>query len=275
MKRWIALLIAATSLAVCPGEGQTLDETFAFAEQQLAAGEDHAAEKAFKRVIFFDRQARHRARCVEALAYLSEKKGELTEALNYLDQAYYLTTDEQRQFDYQIRRVQIYLQTNQWQRALAEVYQLDDSYAQERALLYEGYCQYMLRDFEAAAGAFDGLLTSEMLSKHLAKARRIETLNPKFYQTMSYILPGSGQILLGDVKESLNSLLLNGGLAALFIHTANRLSFFDAVLSVVPWFYRYYAGGAKLTKTLAMEKKAKRHRENLAEMVQAIQEKDP
>ena len=104
----------------------------------------------------------------------------------------------------------------------------------------------------------------------LEKARKIEKLNPKFYQTLSYILPGSGQILLGDVKESFNSLLLNGGLAVLFIHTANRLSFFDAVLSVVPWFYRYYAGGAKLTRTLALEKKDKRHRQNLAEIVQAV-----
>ena len=267
--KWILLFVVATHSSYLGG--QTLEQTFDFAESQYQLGWFDRAEKAYKRVLFFDQENQYRGRCMEILAELAQKKGDFTDALNYLDQAYFLSQDEEEQNRFQLQRIQIFIATDQMQKALAEVYQTDLSFDSIRLRIYEAYCQYWLKDFDEVTVLLTGMLDQKTVERFINRAEKIEKMNPNFYQTMSYIFPGLGQILLGDVKQSVNSMLLNGGLAVLFIHTARRLSFFDAVISVIPWFYRYYNGGAKLTKQLAQEKKKKRHQKHLKELLQKIE----
>lgn len=248
----------------------TLSETFEFAEEQYEQGWFDRAERTYKRVLFFDVQNEYRGRCMEVLADLAMKKDRYHEALNYLDQAYFLTEDHHLKSAFQLDRIKIFIQTDQMQKALAEIYQTSAGFDENRTKLYEGYCHYWLKDFEAAKISFSDLIETNELLRAIQQAEKIERMNPKFYQTMSYIIPGFGQILLGDVKQSLNSLLLNGGLAVLFINTARRLSFFDGAIAVLPWFQRYYSGGAKLTRQLALDKKKKRHQRNLQKMLDQI-----
>ncbi len=268
--KWIILSIVATSSWVAIA-AQTLEQTFNYAEQQLALGWNDRAEKAYKRVLFFDTENRFRGQCMEALADLALEKDQYQDALNYLDQAYFLSRDLQQQNEYQTKRIRIYLETNQVQKALTEIYQTDETFDTSRIKVYEAYCQYWLKDFDAMEAALQGLMSTAELSQIRKRAEKIERMNPKFYQTMSYLIPGLGQVLLGDLGQSVNSMLLSAGLATLFIHTAKRLTFFDAVISVIPWFYRYYSGGAKLTRQLAIEKKMQRHKENVQDLLTKIQ----
>ena len=268
----IALSIAVIISCLVRLPGQSLSETFLFANEQLAQGWTKSAEKAFKRVLFFDTDNKYRGRCMEVLANLALEQGKYQDALNYLDQAYFLATDAAEANDFQTKRIQIYIETNQIQKALSEIYQTDETFDTMRIKLYEGYCQYWLRDFDAMALAMHGILDPVLIQDFKAKGERIERMNPRFYQTMSYIFPGLGQLLLGEVKQSANSLVLSAALATLFIETARRLTLFDAIISVVPWFYRYYSGGAKLTLQLAEEKKKRRHEKNLKNMLSAIKD---
>jgi tetratricopeptide (TPR) repeat protein len=255
---------------------QNLAETFELAEMQYAQRNFVFAEKTYKRVLYFDSENQYRGQSMEKLAHIALANGQLQEALNYFDQAYFSLKNPQQQINIQFTRVQIFIRLHAWQKALAELYQIDSADDEQRALLYEGYCQYQLKDFDAAQMVFSAMLNNanaqSSLDAFFQDARKIEKMNPKTYQVLSYFIPGLGQILLGDAKSSMNSTFLNTALALLFIDTANKLSLFDATLSVIPWFYRYYAGGAKLTKDLAITKKYKRHQENLAAIIDYLEQ---
>jgi tetratricopeptide (TPR) repeat protein len=271
--KWIKQFIIVTSFAQT-GLGQNLQQTFEFGQQQFDQNHWQIAEKTFHRVLFFDEENIYRAECLRGLAVISKLNGDETAALNYLDQLYFISKDPEIQSDLQFDRIQIFIEQHEFQKALAELYQIESDIAPFRLALYEGYCQYMLHDFVATEQAFETLcktpIEKEALAKFLLEAEKIEKFNPKTFQILSYFIPGLGQILLGDTKSSLNSLLLNGGLVVLFIDTARKLSLFDATLSVLPWFYRYYTGGVKVTKDLAIERKENLHKQNLANMIHVM-----
>lgn len=268
----IKVLWIVISLGICPvSKSQNIDETYRYALEQYDLGNQRAAEKAFERVLYFDHDNTYRSACILKLSEIASSAKDQLTTLNYLDQAYFLTDDVQQQLDIQFERVRIFIRLQDYQKALAELYQMNADLQTERVALYEGYCQYMLKDFLAAESAFNVLCDNpsqkEALSKLIVRAEKIEKINPQTYQILSYILPGFGQILLGDTKNSLNSVLLNGVLVVLFIDTARKLSLFDASISVLPWLFRYYSGGAKLTKQLAVEKKEAKHQENLMKLI--------
>ena len=274
--KWIRLFIIVTSLTQANAFTQNLSQTFAFGQYQFDQSQWQEAEKTFKRVLFFDTQNVYRSECLQRLARISTLDGDLMSTLNYLDQLYFIAEDPTVQAGLQFDRIKIFIEQREFQKALAEIYQVDSEIGPTRIALYEGYCQYMLRDFVTARSAFEHLCTtseaSESLDKYLLEAEKIEKINPKTYQILSYFIPGLGQILLGDTKNSLNSLVLNGALVMLFIDTARKLSLFDATLSVVPWFYRYYTGGVDVTRDLAIKRKENLHKQNLAQMIQVLTE---
>ena len=273
--KWMSVSLIVISLAFgWTAAGQTLGQTYQFALQQFEMGNQHEAEKAFKRVLFFDSENAYRSSCLLKLAEIAANKKDNLGSLNYLDQAYFQTDDQDLQFNIQIDRIRILIETREFNKALAEIYQMDSKSQVERIALYEGYCHYMLSDFTSAEAAFSLLCHTDAqkadLGSLILEAGKIEKINPKTYQVLSYIMPGLGQILLGDLKNSLNSVFLNGGLIILFIDTAKKLSLFDASISVVPWLFRYYSGGAKVTMNLAEQKKQSKHEQNLSRFINSL-----
>lgn len=272
--KWIKILCLVISSCHLNVSAQNLAQTYQFAVNQLDLGNRDVAEKAFKRVLFFDQENQYRTECLLKLAEISDSSDDQLTTLNYLDQAYFQTSDPHLQNTIQFDRVKIFIETSAYQKALAELYQIDTEIYPDRVSLYEGYCHYMLRDFLSAEAAFSLLChtpESKMkLADLIAKAHQIEKINPKTYEVVSYLLPGLGQIILGDARNSVNSILLNGTLIVLFIDTARKLSFFDATISVLPWLFRYYTGGAKLTRNLALQKKIEKHEDNLMRIIKTI-----
>ena len=272
--KWIKILCLVISSCHLNVSAQNLAQTYQFAVDQYALGNRNVAEKAFKRVLFFDRENQYRTECLLKLAEISDSSDDQLTTLNYLGQAYFQTSDPYLQNTIQFNRVKIFIETSAYQKALAELYQIDTEIYPDRVSLYEGYCHYMLRDFLSAEAAFGTLCrtpASKMeLTDLISKGLQIEKLNPKTYEIISYLFPGLGQIILGDARNSVNSILLNGTLVVLFIDTARKLSFFDATISVLPWLFRYYTGGAKLTRSLALQKKGEKHEENLMQIIKTI-----
>jgi hypothetical protein len=77
---------------------------------------------------------------------------------------------------------------------------------------------------------------------------------PKKARILSTILPGLGQLYAGDIKNGINSFILTGGLIVLGINTAINLTLLDALMTVAPWFQRYYMGGYNRAENIAAEK---------------------
>ncbi len=271
MKRLTAPLVLIISIWGQPLNAQDLHQTYELTRWHLALGEFDAAESLMKRLLYFDSDHVYRKFCLLEMSRLSRSRGNTQVALNYLDQVYFLETDLVQQRALAIERVSILIELTDFQRALAEIYQVDWDNDRGAGALFEGFCLYMLGEFQQAHTVFLTLCVSEdcssQVNKYLKKANKIDKMKPTLYQTLSHILPGSGQLLLGDAGNSLNSLMLTGGLITLFVYSAQSLSLFDASLAILPWFYRYYTGGAKLTRQLVYDKKAAKHRRNLSDLL--------
>jgi len=83
----------------------------------------------------------------------------------------------------------------------------------------------------------------------------------------SLLIPGSGQLLFGNANEALKSVTVNGGFATLMYFVYTEYGLIDASLSVLPWFMRYYLGGAFRAEKLAIDKKQEMHEKIFREVV--------
>ena len=68
------------------------------------------------------------------------------------------------------------------------------------------------------------------------------------------VLPGSGQVYSGNFSSGLNSLLLTTTALSVFTIISIRYSALDAILSVFPYYQRYYVGGVVNAINFAEEK---------------------
>ncbi len=94
-------------------------------------------------------------------------------------------------------------------------------------------------------------------NKYISKAKKINKKNPKTAMWLSVFIPGAGQAYAGNYPEAANSALLNLATTALYFFVVQQYSLLDAVLSVLPWWHRYYIGGfTKAKKLVASQKKA-------------------
>jgi hypothetical protein len=123
------------------------------------------------------------------------------------------------------------------------------------------------RDFAEAVLRFakEEYAASEVLFKSLVnnstevdvlfeKNRKVDKISPKRAKIMSMIIPGLGQLYVGDIKNGLNSFILSVGLFSLGVRSAIINNPLDAAISTLPWFQRYYQGGFKKAELIAMAK---------------------
>jgi len=76
---------------------------------------------------------------------------------------------------------------------------------------------------------------------HLEK--KIRRTNPKVASALSMVIPGSGQVYSGNLSSGINSLLLTTTALSIFTIISFRYSPIEAILSVFPYYQRYYIGG--------------------------------
>ena len=82
---------------------------------------------------------------------------------------------------------------------------------------------------------------------------------------LSIILPGSGQVYSGDLKDGLNSLLLLSGL--FYLGTSGSLI---NPVAIFPFFYRYYIGGILNAKQTAGEKRKEKQYDYYANLKEIL-----
>ncbi len=91
----------------------------------------------------------------------------------------------------------------------------------------------------------------------MRQAERVAKKNPKTARVLSMILPGAGQFYAGDIKNGLNSLLLNALLGFWFVTTGLAYTFVDAAATVTPWLFRYYGGGIRRAGEIVEKKEGR------------------
>ncbi|RMG57183.1 MAG: tetratricopeptide repeat protein [Bacteroidetes bacterium] len=263
----LGLLLALIGTGRLPA--QTLPQTLAFAEAQLALGQYETAIKAYRRVLYFGGDSVGSA-VFAPLADCYLATGQARQAQRYFNLAYAQTRDDSLRNELLFRKVAALLLAGQ--DGLAEVdllsVQANTPYFRQKLAFYEGVTAFQREDFDRAERAFLQAIDSvafpgspQVVRRLFAEQARLRRFNPRKVRWMSVFLPGLGQLYVGEYRYAANSLLLTGGLMALFGYVFVNLSLIDALFSVMPWFQRYYIGGYQHAYRLAEEKiQGERHR---------------
>lgn len=240
---------------------QTLEETFALANQLHAASRFQEARKMYQRIVFFDADSEY-PEAIQSLGDLHMMDGNPDEALIAYKKAVLLSRDNLQAIQGKCRAL---ISLGRSQEALLEIYQIDTLANASAPQVYHfllGTAQFSLQNMDEAQKHFRHLLKGqpEQLEKLDALAtewHKIDDLNPKGRKLLSYLLPGLGQASIGEFGEAANSILVNAGFYYLFISMIRATAWLDAVLLAYPWFSRYYHGGAARAYRLTKAKKAR------------------
>lgn len=265
LKRFFFLCWISTAGAL---SAQTTDQALVFAREQLAAGNQELAIKTYQRVLFFS-GTRHRDECQRQLAALHAVSGNYDKAIYYCDLLYQSASNDSLRYEALFSKTGLLMVQNQYKKALLELLSLPKSIPEpwmSRKRLYLGAAHFGIRDFDAAREdllplfAADDLEGKKEFERLMRQAERAARKNPKTARWLSTFLPGAGQFYAGDIKNGLNSLLLNAALGYWFVATAISFTVVDAAASISPWLFRYYGGGIKRAGDIVQRKKEEKLR---------------
>lgn len=192
--------------------------------------------------------------------------------------AYNVEPNDSIRKELSFKRALIFTLQENYNDAFAELLSLEDSlsdYFAKRRSFYYGIIHLENDSISASKTNFINALNSndslsikktDSLFRHFHPHRP----SPLVAKTLSVFLPGLGQLYVGDYKNSINSILLTGAIAAVFINVGLKYTLFDAMVGVLPHFQRYYLGGIKKVGTAALEKQKAKKEKLLQSMLEVF-----
>ncbi|MBN2520461.1 MAG: hypothetical protein JXB17_08155 [Bacteroidales bacterium] len=272
LKTYLTIILIISNL-VCV-LGQTVEETFNYANIQYKAKNFELAIPAYRRILFFDENRFNRETYLQ-LAHCYFELGIGDKAHYYYDIAYNIAEDDSIKAIIIFQKTLLYLLSGENKYARVEIENLKNIENEEimnRSNFYKGVVYYK-NDFISDSKEFF-LSNSKFSEKEKATIDSlfveydlISRINPQAARYLSAIVPGSGQLYTGHYNEALNSFLLTAAFFVLFQYTAINYSLLDAALAVLPWYQRYFMGGTEQAANLAINKIEKRKSEVLNEII--------
>jgi hypothetical protein len=244
---------------------QTFEETIKFADLQFSQANYQLAVKEYQRALFFG-NGRSTDYLYRQIANAFFKNQQFEQANYFYDISYKTATNDSIKKELIFNKSQSYLLSGDFQKSVYELTSLDSNlslYFINKRNFYFAVSYFGLEDFKKSEIYFLNLTegrpeAKQAIQKLFNSKKKLYRPNPKTAKTLSRILPGSGQIYSGDIKNGLNSIILTGGLALLGVHMYNEYSLFDSFMSVFPWFLRYYQGGYNKAYEIAKRKRTVR-----------------
>ncbi len=257
---------------------QTADETMHLAKQYFDAGNYLAAIKSYQRVNFFDPDRAYQ--CKERIAQSYFQLADFDQAAAYFDQAYYVQQSDSLRNEMILQKTLCLVKQRNYQASLVELLSLTEvSSAQQkyRRDLYLALAYFGVEKFDKSKTQFERLLSEDdslrlgRLEDLFEKNEKVSKLNPDTAKWLSIFIPGAGQMYAGDWNAGINSLLLNAALLFALVNTAVTYTFWDAFISVFPWYYRYYTGGIENAEVSVKKQKQKRRARIYEEILQVLE----
>ena len=257
MKNWIIYLISL--LYTTTLTGQKKEESFQLALENFHSENYDLCIPYFKRIAFFESDN------ITNLNYLAESYSKIKSydnALVHYSLMYNLLSNDSLKNEVCFEMAKCYMSQEKYDYAEIEILNIKEvnKYFKSRKnyylfliYLYKGEIElsknYFLNISEFSASKINQVQSS---FSHLEK--KIRRTNPKVASVLSMLIPGSGQMFYGNFSSGINSLLLTTTALTVFTIISIRYSYIDAILSVFPYYQRYYIGGVINTINFAEEK---------------------
>ncbi|CAH0996890.1 hypothetical protein EMA8858_03025 [Emticicia aquatica] len=266
MKNILLILLIFSAKIV---HSQTIKQSFDFANQLFEKKDYSGASITYRRVIYFDKTDEFRKECYKNIADCLFETQQFDEAADYYELAFFQQKSDSTKAEVLFRKLACFLVLNNFEYAEVELLNLPNNLTIEqgrRKVFYGAILNFSTEKYDLAKEQFLSLLdkndieTQKKVEELFIKNEKINKLSPKKAKIMSMILPGLGQFYGGDIKNGTNSILLTAGIATWGVLAAIKsASPFDALITMVPWFQRYYTGGYKKAEQIAInQKKARR-----------------
>lgn len=235
------------------------------ANTQYQSGNYDFALKEYQRYLFFDPSTN--ARIFYQVGECYWNLHDYSRATEFYDKAFFTSGQDSLHFKSLFRKVDCYIRSGDFGLALGDLLSLTDSLQGDNYYMkqfYCGICYYGMQDFSNAEIFFINSI-NPVQNRQREEIRKLFSNKKSFYRPnsntamyMSMIIPGSGQLYSGEFKNAANSLLLTSLLWYLAIRIGVTESIFDAIITIAPWFQRYYQGGYTRTEQYAIQKRAER-----------------
>ncbi len=251
----VLLLISAHT-----GQGQTVAETLQNTAQLCLAGKYAQAYPKLRRACFFADSSLETA-CLEQLGICAFKTGNFDEAASCYQQL--KNNDDGTNFNYYLQwQLKSLLNANKFEEVLkysdTSLFDMDNDSILANLLFYRVLACVGLNRIPEVTQTVrflaDSLLKCNPKSTDslLAAYARDCSLNPRGVYRKSLLLPGLGQLSIGDYRNASNAFILNAALISGFIVTASYHPLIDAALFWTLPVLHYYVGNAKAAGDLAV-----------------------
>ncbi|WP_339924018.1 hypothetical protein [uncultured Cyclobacterium sp.] len=262
-------------------KAQTVSQTFDYGLNLMELNRPKEAIAAFQRVLFFgneDFQQKVFPNIAECYFLLED----YSTASRYFDLAYFAATADTSKTNYTFKKIESLVREKSFLFAMVELLNLPENLPPaltNRKLLYAGIIHYGLGEYDESKASFLQIVSAKTLQMKIiesfSKLEKVEKINPKKARIMSMIVPGLGQFYAGDVRNGINSLVLNGSFAYLTLQTMFNYSIWDAAISILPWYQRYHMGGYLRAEEAAYEKIQRETAEIFQEIIVAVASAQP
>lgn len=274
---WLVISVCASTKSFAQDE-QT---TFAFANALMQSNDYEGAILNYQRVIHFSDNDSLLLPSYVHLADYWQNLDSFKRSNEYLQLAYFTAENINDKNHFAIRRSENFILQKQYFEALEELLSVDivDNNTKREVAFYEAVIRFGMGQYDQSEILFleyvDTLQNPQAardVRKLFDKNQRLSRLNPRTAMIMSMIIPGSGQMYVGDFRNGINSLVLNGFFAWLLVNTTINSGILDGVASVMPWYFRYYMGGYQRAEKIAIEQVAKRRAQIYRQVIQTLPE---
>jgi tetratricopeptide (TPR) repeat protein len=271
----LSVLIIFNLFAAQILSAQNFDETVSFADNQFKSGELATALKTYQRALFFS-DGRRNLYLFRQIAEISYLNNDYETAQKYYGLAFNQTGSDSLKTELLFNKASCQILNKNYQLALIDLFSVNDSaeIIEKRLNFYLATCYFGLADFSQAKTYFETCMpvqdTAELA--RLFTRKNLLSPSPKTARIMSMIIPGLGQTYSGDLKSGLNSLILTSGLIALAVNIGIRYRPIDAILSVLPWYQRYYTGGYGKAEEIAIRRQQQKRSDIYNKILKLISE---
>jgi hypothetical protein len=271
----LSVLIVFSQLIFQKLPAQNFEETIKFADFQFNSGKLAAASKTYQRALFFS-EGQQNLYLFSQIAEISYLETDYETAQKYFGLASDLSDNDSLKTELLFNKASCQILNKNFQYALIDLFSVTDTSktVQRRLNFYLATCYFGLEDFKTSQDYF--LFCVEMKDRKelsdLFSKKKLLIPSPKKARIMSMILPGLGQTYSGDLKSGLNSLMLTSGLIALGINISLKYTPVDAILSILPWYQRYYTGGYGKAEEIARKKRENKRNETYTRILKLVSE---
>ena len=262
---------------VLAGQDSLYSEYLSGADHLFSDGQYKPAIKEYQRYLFMSGSEDQKV--LLKLAHCLYETGNYDLALQYFEKVYYLTDDPEIKFKCRLKEITYNITTRDYYNALIVLFDVQNNYSDLHPPILNflfGISYFGLQKYDQAENYFlritaDNPPASQELEKIFANEKRLHRPNPTTVYILSLVLPGTGQLLTGNIKDGINSFLLVEGIGFAAVMVAIKYSFMDALLSVLPWYQRYLIGGSNNAERLAIEKRDRNRNEVYKEILEVLE----